>query len=187
MSTPNVGVIIIKPDATREFLTEMIIRDFENAGVSILLRKDLCFKEEDIPTIYPECVKLERYPSIVKSITGDYEEGGCPSTLLIATCNEGNIHHFLRELKGKSDSHGIRRKYLHHFWYELEKMGYSGERLRDELAKNRLHAPDNFETCLEIMRHFLTPAEKQELFFRDKELYRTIEANRALALPFKER
>lgn len=187
MSPPNAGVIIIKPDATREFLTEMIIRNFEDAGVSILLRKDIYFKEGDVPIIYPECVKLERYSSIVKSITGDYGEGGCHSTLLITTCNEGNVRHFLRELKGKSDSHGIRRKYLRHFWYDLEGMGYSGERLRDELAKNRLHIPDSFEVCLEIMRRFLTPAEKQELFFRDKELYRTIEANRALAFPFKER
>lgn len=175
MFYPNVDIAIIKPDATRDFLTEMIIRDLEETGIFVLLRKDLRFKEKDVPIIYPECVGLERYPSIVKSITGDYREGGCHSTLLIVTCNEGDIHRRLKEIKGKSDSYGIRRKYLRHFWYELEEMGYSGERLRDELAKNRLHVPDKFETSLEIMRRFLTPAEKQELFFRDGELYRAIE------------
>lgn len=48
----NYSVIIIKPDAHKDILGEMILADLESGGLKIILRKDLALSQEQAEMIY---------------------------------------------------------------------------------------------------------------------------------------
>lgn len=163
------GTILIKPDAHKDVLVGMIIQDLENAGLSTVFRKNKMLSRELAENIYAEHRNMEHYEASVRSIGGKGVEQ--PVTVLILKSTNDNALKLANKLKGRSDEGGIRLKYRRFSRKDLEGMGFSGENLAFELAKNRLHVPDSDERSLELTNLMLTQQEQEDLEFREPELY----------------
>lgn len=144
------SAVIIKPDAIRDSLSEMIIGDLEQAGLSVVYRRELILKREVAEQLYAKHLATElgqeRYPYAVESLLLEDVLGNqYPCVFLILKSKEPNALTLTQEAKGRADKSGIRAKYRIFFWYELEHMGITGDELKIRLSQNRLHIPDSYE------------------------------------------
>jgi len=156
-------------------MAEMIGRDLEEGGLDVIFRKDIVFSEVQAKIIYLK--ELEGHPNLsgaIKSILGT--EKNNLSTILILKSKEGqNGLAKAVNIKGKVGKGGIRAKYNLYSREELESGGFTGDELSSELAKNRLHVPDTDSEAFEIMSMLLTEKDKNELKYREPELYNELE------------
>ena len=164
-SHENYSVAIIKPDAFRDYLSEMIISDFERAGLSVIFRKEMILNESKAKAIYSEHQTPESYHFGVKSLLLEDRLGNrLPCMLLILQSNTGNnALQETQKAKGRTDKDGIRAKYRKYFWYELEEMGYSGDELKLMLSRNRLHVPANHEAAARTLTILLTEKDIESI------------------------
>lgn len=164
-SYENYSVAIIKPDAFRDYLSEMIISDFEKAELSVIFRKEMILNESKAKAIYSEHQTSKSYHFGVKSLLLEDKMGNkLPCMLLILQSNIGNnALQKTQEAKGRADKDGIRAKYRKYFWYELEKMGYSGDELKLMLSRNRLHVPTNHKTTAKVLAILLTEKDIESI------------------------
>jgi nucleoside diphosphate kinase len=164
------AVAIIKPDAHRDVLAEMITRDFEEGGLSVVFRKDIVLSQTQAGEVYIKEPDQSKFHRAAKSLLGTDRDKF--STLVILKAkNGGEGVSIARDIKGKIGRGGIRDKYNLHTKDELEKMGLTGEELGSELSRNRLHVPDTDKEMLEIIDMFLIENERMELKDREPELY----------------
>ena len=52
MDSSSYSIAIIKPDAHRDMMAEMIGRDLEEGGLDVIFRKDIVFSEVQAKIIY---------------------------------------------------------------------------------------------------------------------------------------
>lgn len=164
---------IIKPDAHKDILAEIIIQDLRASDFKIVFRKDIALSNELAEQIYREHKNDPNFEYAVKSLLGD--EKNKFSTLIILKLLKGNdALEKIQEFKGRSDEGGIRLKYRFLSKQELEEKGYKEENLKKELAKNRLHTVDTHQRELEIIDMLLNESEKQDLKEREPEFYQEL-------------
>ena len=170
-SYENYAIAIIKPDAFRDYLSEMIISDFEKAGLSVIFRKEMILNEPKAKAIYSEHQISKSYHFGIKSLLLEDNLGNrLPCMLLILQSNtENNALQEAQKAKGRTDKDGIRAKYRKYFWYELEKMGYSGDELKLMLSRNRLHVPTNYEAIARVLTTLLTEKDIESITSRAPE------------------
>lgn len=140
------GVVILKPDTIRDSLENDIIRCLEEEGLEIVWKEYWQIKPEIAHAIYPDKVEDPTYSSIVKAISFDLS-----MVIIVKSSTDTDIWEFLRQLKGRMDTDGIRKKFCYHSKDELTQMGYDGLSLQDKLAENRLHTPNNTEEAVTIL------------------------------------
>jgi len=164
------ATVIIKPDAHRDVMAEMIARDLQEGGLDIIFRKDIIFSREQAEKIYFEERGKANFPNAAQSLLGTDKHKF--STLLILKSQEGRDGLLkAQNIKGKVGQGGIRETYHLYAREELEKMGLTSEELKNELAKNRLHVPDTDKKMIEIIDMLLAEREKMDLKEREPELY----------------
>lgn len=145
------AVVLIKPDAIRDVLEEMILQDLrEGALVDSVFRKLLKINENLAKLIYPTWVEKPEFPSMVHNITRG-------NSLFVVVRGDNTIYESLRRVKGKMNQGGLRLKYRTHSIEEWQALGYVGRELRNRIAENRFHTTDDLnETislCALVMNH----------------------------------
>lgn len=178
------SIAIIKPDAHRDILAETIIKDIKENGLDIAFVKDMVLSREQAEKIYSDHFNEPHFEASVKSLMG---EKGCDYvTVLIVESKDGPSLEKIQEIKGRSDKGGIRLKLRVLSQKELEERGFSGDELKEELAKNRLHVPDSDELNRSLINMLLTSKEIKELIERRPEVYKELrqisEKNRELKM-----
>jgi len=166
------SIAIIKPDAHKDILAEMITKEIEDSGLVIAHRKDMVLSLEQAEEIYSEHSARPYFWASVKSLQGDKDSNY--ATVLVVESNEGPCIAKLQEIKGRSDMGGIRLKYRLLSKQELEEQGLFGNELIEELSKNRLHVPDTDEACKQLINKLLTDEEINELKERNPEFYKDL-------------
>ncbi|MDO8513816.1 MAG: nucleoside-diphosphate kinase [bacterium] len=140
------GLVILKPDSIRDSLENDIIRCLEEGGLEIVWKEYWQIRPEIVQMIYPEKVVEPTYSSTVKAISF-----GLSMVIVVKNPTNTDIWEVLRQLKGRMDTDGIRKKFCYHSKDELVLMGYDGLSLQDKLAENRLHTPDDAEGAATIL------------------------------------
>jgi len=153
------GLVILKPDAHRDLIVEKIIEDTKKAGFRIVLRKDIYITREQAELVYLENKNDDSYPYAVRSLLNG------KSTLLIVEYSKKRVLQALKQLRGKANQGGLRKKYAPYFGEDIEEKLGKGL-LRYEMAQNRLHVPDSIRSMVRIMKEFLTAKEKMILFIK---------------------
>jgi len=165
------SVTIIKPDAYRDFLSQMVVSDLEDAGLSVVYRKEMKLERHQAESTYEEHRDEKNFPYMVESLLLKDGNGvQYPCMLLVFKSDSDNALELNQQAKGRADKDGIRAKYRLHFWYELEEMGYEGDELSSILARNRLHVPDDHQRITEILGVLLTERDIEEISQRENEL-----------------
>lgn len=144
--TMRYGLVILKPDSIRDGLENDIIRCLEEGGLEIVWKEYWQIRPEIVQTIYPKQVMEPTYSSMVRAISF-----GLSMVVVVKNPTNTDIWEFLRQLKGRMDTGGIRKKFRYHSKDELILMGYEGLSLQDKLAENRLHTPDDAEEALAVL------------------------------------
>jgi len=166
-------VVVIKPDAHKDVLVEMILDDLTSGGLEIVLRKDLILSQEQAEMIYESEAKKEIHDYAVKSLLPGEKE--LPVTLAIVRSAEGtSAIAIAREIKGKSGQSGVRSKYQLSNEKELKEEYELDDEVKTALAKNRLHVPDTDSEAMEIMNALITHREKEDIRDREPELYKEL-------------
>ena len=166
------SIAIIKPDAHEDILAEMITKEIEDNGLAIAHRKDMVLSLEQAEEIYAEHADRPYFWASVKSLQG--EKDSDYATVFVVESNEGPCLAKLQAIKGRSDMGGIRLKYRLFSRKELEEKGLSGDKLTEELSKNRLHVPDTDEASKQLINKLLTDEEINELKERNPEFYKDL-------------
>ncbi|MDO8495982.1 MAG: nucleoside-diphosphate kinase [bacterium] len=164
------SIAVLKPDAHRDIIGGMIIRDLEEGGLDVIFRKDIVFSEKQAQKIYlKELEGQPNFPGAIKSILGTEKHNF--GTILILKSKDGQDALMKAvNIKGKVGQGGIRAKYNLYSREELEAKGFGGDELSNELAKNRLHIPDTDLEAIELIKMLLTEKEKDELRSREPDL-----------------
>lgn len=161
------SVAIIKPDAYRDFLEQVILDDFEKAGLSVVFRKEMKLNEQAAKQVYLEHETAKLYPFMVQSLLledKDHEQLPCMLVILRGQVEgQNSVLTQSQRIKGRADKEGIRAKYRMYYWHELEKMGYTGNELDTKLAQNRLHIPDDYQRTAEILGVLMTESDINRL------------------------
>lgn len=172
MNIPNCySVVIIKPDAHKDILTEMILRDIEEGGLEIVLRKDLSLSEEQAEMIYRDEKNKEKQRYATKSLLLKEGEPSYVTVVIVKSAEGFSALAMARELKGKSGKSGIRSKYQLHTKEALIDKYETRHGLKSALAENRLHVPDTDDDALEIINSLMSLSEKSDLKERAPRLY----------------
>jgi len=133
------AVVLIKPDAIRDVLEEMILRDLrEEALVVPVFRKFWKVTEDLAKLIYSAWVERPKFPSMVHNITRG-------NSLFVVVRGDKTLYELLTRVKGKMNQGGLRLKYRTRSIEEWQALGYSGRELQNKIAENRLHAADDFD------------------------------------------
>ena len=140
------GLVILKPDSIRDSLENDIIRSLEEGGLEIVWKEYWQIRPEIVQTIYPKKMAEPTYFSIARAISF-----GPSMIIVVKNSTNADIWEVLRQLKGRMDTDGIRKKFCYHSKSELMLMGYEGLPLQDKLAENRLHTPDDAEEAVAIL------------------------------------
>jgi len=165
------SMALIKPDAYRDVLSQMIIADLEEAGLSIVFRKEMRLERHEAEFSYDEHRGSKNYPFMVESLMLKDKHGDqYPCMLLVLKSGEDDALGLTQKAKGRADRDGIRAKYRLYFWHELEEMGYLGDELSSMLARNRLHVPDDHQRMTEILGVLLTERDVDEISQREDQL-----------------
>ncbi len=151
------GLVILKPDTHKDLIVEKIIGDIRKVGFRIILRKDIHITREQAELIYLENKDDDSYPYAISSLLRG------KITLLIVEHFETGALQRLKQLKGKANQGGLRKKYASYVG-EDTKEKINKRLLRYKMAQNRLHVPDSTETMMRIIKGLLTLKEKVVLF-----------------------
>lgn len=161
----RLGVLVIKPDAVQEGLSDNIYSDITEAGFKILAKKEHWFTPDQIPLLCSPKELAERRLSAF-GLVNNYISG--ESIVLVIQGAEGTdgTTEALR-LKGKVDGGGLRAKYFPYTQAELDEVE-KNDLVQFGLmkARNRIHSPDTLEEALEIMKVTFTEDELKELHRR---------------------
>lgn len=167
----NYSMVIIKPDAYRDVLSQMIVSDLEEAGLSVVFRKEMKLETHEAEFSYDEHRDSKNYPFMVESLMLKDKNGDqYPCMLLVLKSEHDDALGLTQKAKGRADRDGIRAKYRLHFWHELEEIGYHGDELSSMLARNRLHVPDDHQRMTEILGVLLTERDVDEISQREGQL-----------------
>lgn len=151
------AVVLIKPDAVRDILEEMIIRDLRvGAGIRVIFRKYWHIKRHITPLIYPDWVDKLEFPAM----TNNLMQG---PLLFLVVERHGDVYASLRETKGKMNQGGLRLKYRTRSIEEWQALGYSGQALRDKIAENRLHTTDNLAETVSLCSLAMRSSDIEEI------------------------
>lgn len=149
--------VILKPDTCKDLIAEKIIEDIRRAGFRIILRKDIHITREQAELIYLENKNDDSYPYAISSLL-------CGKiTLLVVEYFKIGALQRLKQLKGKTDQGGLRKKYALYIEENTEKK-IDKKLLGYKMAQNRLHVPDSTKTMMRIIKELLTLKEKMVLF-----------------------
>ena len=130
------AAVLIKPDAIRDILEEMITNDLQTeADVRIIFRKYWLIQKQLVKFIYPDWINKPEFPSMTHNLL----QG---QSLLLIAKGGINIYTTLQKAKGKMNQGGLRLKYRTKSIEEWETLGFSGKALRNKIAENRLHSTD---------------------------------------------
>ena len=146
------AIVLIKPDAIRDVLEEMILQDLqEEARIIPVFRKFWKVTEDLAKLIYPTWIDRLQFPSMVHNITRGH-------SLFVVVSGDDAIYESLTRVKGKMNKGGVRLKYRTRSIEEWQAMGYAGQGLQNKIAENRLHATDDFDEtvflCTLAMDHY---------------------------------
>lgn len=145
------AVLLIKPDAVRDILEEVLIQDIcLSANVEVIFRKYWKINNETARLIYPEWVERQEFTSMAYNITQGY-------SLFTLVSGSWNIYESLKRVKGKMNCGGIRLKYRTHSIDEWISLGYLGRDLQNKVAENRIHTTDNLSDTLFLCALALDP------------------------------
>ena len=170
----EMAAAIIKPDAVREILVQQIEDDIKAIGLLVVGWFSLKIPESLVPQIYPDRVESPLFASTIWSITSG------PSVLMLVDGEDS--HKKLSTLKGKMNSHGIRKKYNVFSREELVKMGYEGKKLHDKLFENRIHTTDDQNETDRLLSLLLTSQQLESFRIRYPELYSRVKRYRSIVL-----
>ncbi len=173
------ATILIKPDAHRDVLAEMIVRDIENGGLKVIFRKDLVLSAEDAEVIYSDEADKKIYAAAKESLLGT-ERNPFVTIIVVKSDGDENALAKVLELKGKTNIGGIRKRYLVKTKEHLEGAGLNDQEILKEFAKNRIHVPDDGDRSIELLRLILRDREIDELRQREPELAAEIIKNKEL-------
>lgn len=138
------AVVLIKPDAVRDVLDELILRDIqEGARVTVVFRKFWRVTEDLARLIYYAWVERPEFPAMVNNIT----QG---NSLFVVVCGGDDLYESLTRVKGKMNRGGLRLKYRTRSIEEWEALGYSGQALQNKIAENRLHTTDDLDETVTL-------------------------------------
>jgi|GEM_PF-5552473 len=140
------GLVILKPDSIRDSLENDIIRCLEEGGLEIVWKEYWQIRPEIVQRIYIKEAADPIYSSRVRAISF-----GPSMVVIVKNPINTDIWEVLRQLKGRMDTDGIRKKFCSYSKSELILMGYDGQSLEDKLAENRLHTPDDAEGAATIL------------------------------------
>lgn len=140
------GLVVLKPDSIRDGLENDIIRCLEEGGLEIVWKEYWQIRPEIVRTIYPKKVAEPTYFSIARAISF-----GPSMIIVVKNPTNADTWEVLRQLKGRMDTDGIRKKFCYHSKDELMLMGCEGLPLQDKLAENRLHTPNDAEEAVTIL------------------------------------
>jgi len=133
------AVVLIKPDAIRDILEELILKDLrKDAHVIPIFRKFWKVTENLTKLMYPAWLAKQEFPSMVHNIT----QG---NSLFVVVSGNRHIYKSLTQTKGKMNQGGLRLKYRTHSIEEWQSLGCFGRELQNKIAENRLHTTDNFD------------------------------------------
>lgn len=152
---PNLAVVLLKPDSVRDNIQRSILVDLCTGAPSmkVVLKKDWLIPECMIPHMYPDWIYKREFPAMKRNLLQGFSE-------FYLVTGEQTIYQELIKTKGKMNKGGIRLKYRQHSIEEWIEMGYSGERLDDKIAENRIHTTDTFEECMVMCNLALARHEK---------------------------
>jgi nucleoside diphosphate kinase len=136
--------VLIKPDAIRDVLDEMILHEIISKTSAIpIFRKLWKITQEEARLIYPDWIENPKFPSISYNITQGY-------SLFVLVMGSIKIHQELIRIKGKMNKGGIRLKFRTHSIEEWKALGYHDQGLSNKIAENRLHTTDNIEETIRL-------------------------------------
>lgn len=158
----SIGVLVIKPDAVQEDLTDNILSDITNAGFRILAKKEHWFTPDQIPLLCSPKELAERRLSAF-GLVNNYVSGESVVLIIQGGDDTDGTTEALK-LKGKVDGGGLRAKYFPYTQAELDEVE-KNDLVQFGLmkARNRIHSPDTFEEALEIIKVTFTQDELNEL------------------------
>lgn len=167
------GAMLIKPDSHILSLSEVIVSSLEEAGLRVDFRKELRITEEQIPQLYPDYVGDEDvYPAVVNLFNSG------PSTILLLSKAEAGgketIFSYVKRIKGKAREGGLRDRLILEYKEDLISRGLSGEDLNNELAKNRIHSPDNEQEYRDILRLGIDRLDLERISEYNEDLFNNI-------------
>lgn len=169
------AVVLIKPDALRDFLEEPILRDLRaETGMSIIFRKMWLVTRELTKLLYPAWVNRSEFSAMVNNIT----QG---NSLFLIVAGGPDIYGSLIRAKGKMNKGGLRLKYRTFSVEELEAMGYEGNSLRNKAAENRLHTTDDFADTVYLCNLALSSNDLSVIEHIAPRLFQEIVKSRQLA------
>jgi nucleoside diphosphate kinase len=181
-TSKRLGAYLIKPDANCLGIADQMINDMQEAGLEIMYRKDVKVTPEQLSTLYPTQHQGEEYPSVIKL----FDMG--PATLVLVRLhnqididNFTDIFEFLKIVRGKAREGGIRDKYLLFHKEDFIAQGLTGRELMDELAQNRIHAPDNNSELDILFNLFLQEEDIKAIKEYNEEIATEIEIRRSLS------
>lgn len=149
------AIVILKPDSVRDGLEANMIQDLRRAEIEVLWGKYWQVPSEAVSLIYPKEVGKSTYSSTKRALTFG------PSLILLVRGTD--IYNHLTVVKGKMDKGGIRGRYCEKSKEELIEMGYSGKRLQDRLAENRLHSADDLQETIIVCSLCMTSFDKRQI------------------------
>lgn len=170
----NYAVILIKPDAIRDSLDEVILKDILNsASVAPIFRKLWKVPPAIVAHIYPEWISRPEFPAMVFNITQGH-------SLFIIVKGSETIYSELIRIKGKMNKGGLRLKYRTHSIEEWQALGYFGEDLHRKIAENRLHTTDTRRETTFLCSLSMDPHEIKTLEMKHPVLANEIRRHTAL-------
>lgn len=154
------GLVLLKPDTVKLILENYFISDLEELGLNVIFRQYLNLKTSDISSVYPEWVNNhKKFEAITDNMTKD------PSLLLLLKSNTefDDIHNYIKKIKGRADTPGLRNKYIYLFENDLQKIYQDEDQFLRELNKNRIHSPENGLEALKTIIFLWPRLNKEEL------------------------
>lgn len=141
----DLTVIVIKPDAVRDVLESMIIRDFrEKVDFKILFAKYHQFTYSQVVSLYPDWVDKREFPYMAKNLTMD------KSLVLLVEGEDSSKR--IAAVKGKMNiGGGLRNKYRKNSVEQMMDMGYTEHQINELKAENRIHSTDTDYEALEVI------------------------------------
>lgn len=154
------AAVLLKPDAVRDRLESHIEQELRNAGCEILLRKYWNVQTKHIQIVHPD---LSMDDLCLPYIQRNYSS--FPSlVLLVQYDGTEEIHEYLRKLKGdpeKPESIRYRYRISTNEWGETNLP--SSDCVDRRTVENRIHAPDNLQETIAVLRCCLTLGEMRSL------------------------
>lgn len=157
--------LLLKPDALRDFLYPLVVKDLEEAGFDVLKHQSCQLDEKQIETIYKEHKEKVWFSELKDFLT----KGRC--LLLIVKQKDIKSNRLtdkildaiesVNQFKGKVFQGGLREK-------------YRLTRNQDRFLENRVHTPDSYQEFLENLSLLLDSEALNDLRLREPELYNNL-------------